>query len=632
MAGPPHHEFARGSDRNDCGAAPVPRRDVPWKIFLFCLLTLALPGLAHSQDSLRIESIGLGDYYSDAKPTPVRVHIPAASHAQSIELEFLVHSGNGPWHREITRTDRFTEHAEAAAGQSLEIEAPILIPQANWRELQVTASTADGQVIGSVSRELKDTTALANGPFLVAVYCTDDAICRKVQSQIAFGEKGASGARMDQNLRLTTFRDARVDWWAYRAAQTVVLAGPISGFSGGEREALENFTRSGGELVVLEEETADKDFLAAYRQGAPAPVAIQVGRGRIFRARSVASEDLGRIFSSGMTRRVVNETPSLPAQSSADRFLTRIGVAFTFPRLRWLMIWLAVYLLVVGPLNFAILRRMKRLEWGWASVCVLAALFTVGFYISGSARRPKNYTVDNATIYSLDEHSPVAVEYLSLRASAPERGDVRISVDDALLVMPVTDYRYAQRQADEEDGVDIGAGVTDKARMQKGWDVELGVPVIIRSPMLRWSIQDWDFEGFRKFPGTVHWTPTGKLKNETGLSFREAVYFDFSANKQYLFSSVAAAEEIDLAGVAASDIWERELLPNNQPQESLRLATRHQDGSFSIAEVPSWDFQIPKVGHMFAGLSDGPVPGVEMQPAGVHRTAKAVTIVYLGDK
>jgi hypothetical protein len=205
---------------------------------------LALPGLAHSQDSLRIESIGRGAYYSDAKPTPVRVHLPAASHAQSIEQEFLVRSGNGPWHREITRTDRFTEPVEAA-GQSLEIEAPILIPQANGRQLQVTASRADGQVIASVSRDLKDKAALANGPFLVAVYCTDDAICRNVQSQIAFGEKSASRARMDQNLRLTTFRGARGDWWTYRAAQTVVLAEPISGFSSGKREALESFTRSG---------------------------------------------------------------------------------------------------------------------------------------------------------------------------------------------------------------------------------------------------------------------------------------------------------------------------------------------------------------------------------------------------
>src|ERR1700683_4226335 len=116
---------------------------------------------------------------------------------------------------------------EAAAGQALEIEAPIFVPQANWRELQVTASTTGGQAIGSVRRDLKELTSLSNGPFLVAVYCTDDAICRNVQSQIAFGENGGSASRMNQNLRLTTFRGGRGDRGGDQGVQNNVVAGAI---------------------------------------------------------------------------------------------------------------------------------------------------------------------------------------------------------------------------------------------------------------------------------------------------------------------------------------------------------------------------------------------------------------------
>ena len=623
---------ACGSRRKDCDAARILAQMGPWKAALLCLLTLTLPGLARSQDSLRIESVGLGDYYTYTDPTPVRVHIPAVSHAQSLELEFVVRSGNNPWHREISRTDRFSKHLEAGAGRMLEIEAPIFIPSASWLELEVNGATADGQTIGSARRDLKDLKPLAGGPYLVAIYCTDDATCRNTQSQIAFGRNGASDSQMNPNLRLTTFRDAREDWWAYGPAKTLVLAGPISAFSSSELQAIENFTRGGGNLALLEDEIADKDFLAAYRQGASNSDAIQVGRGHLFRAKSVASQDLGRIIKSGTQGRIGRETPLLPLQPSADAFLTRIGVAFAFPRLRWLTIWLTVYLLVVGPLNFAILRRIKRLEWGWASVCVLAALFTVGFYLSGSSRRPKDYTVDNATIYSLDDRSPVALEYVGLRATAPQRGDVQISVNDGVVVVPTGRVQFGQSQGDGEQDVDIGAAMTDKARIQKGWDLELGTRLILKTPMLRWSFQDWDFEGFHKFAGTVHWTPAGKLKNETGVSFCEAVYFDFAANKQYRFSQVAAGQEIELAGVTASDIWERIKMSNDQFQESLRIVGRHHDGSFSITEVPSWSYQVPKAGHLFAGLSDEPVSGVEMRPAGEHRATKAVTIVYLGEK
>jgi hypothetical protein len=623
---PATEALGRESERNGCGSASLLR----WKTFLLCLFALILPGLARAQDALRIENIGLGNYYSHDEPTAVRVHIPAASHAQVVELEFIVHSGSSPWYREISRTDRFTEHVETTAGQPLEIEAPIMIPEANWRELQVTASTADGRAIGSVSRDLKDLTALERGPFLVAVYCTDDATCRNVQSQVAFGANDRSSSNMNRDLRLTTFRDAHAESWAYQAARTVVLAGPISGFSSGERQALENFTRGGGRLVVLEQETADKDFLAAYREGAPAPVAIQVGRGYLFRVRNVASEDLGRMFGRGVAGQTWSEAAKVPAEPSADRFLKRIGVAFAFPRLRWLTIWLAIYLLVVGPLNFAILRRIRRLEWGWVSVCVLAVLFTVGFYLSGSARRPKSYTVDNATIYSLDDRSPMAVEYISLRASAPERSVVRISVNDSVLVAPAAGFQYSQ--GDAEEGADIGAAMTDKARIQKGWDVELGTPVIITTPMLRWSFQDWNFQGFHRFPGTVHWTGSNKLKNETGISFSEAVYFDFTENKEYAFSGVAAGQEIDLAGVTASAIWKKTKMSNDPSQEGFTLATAHNEGPFSLTDLPSWDNRFPTTGHMFAGLSDEPIAGVEMQPAGTRRAAKAVTVVYLSEK
>jgi len=382
----------------------------------------------------------------------------------------------------------------------------------------------------------------------------------------------------------------------------------------------------------LEEETADKDFLTAYRQGATNPVATQVGRGHLLRVRSAASQDLGRLFGSGIDGRIMRQVPLMPLQDSADPFLVRVGVAFSFPRLRWLTIWLTIYLLVVGPLNFAILRRMKRLEWGWASVCVLAALFTVGFYLSGSARRPKHYTLDNATIYSLDDRSPVAVENVGLRATAPRWGDVQIFVNDDVVVVPSGRVRYEQSQGEGEQGVDIGAAMTDKARIQKGWDLELGTPVILRTPMLRWSFQDWDFEGFRKFPGTVHWTAAGKLKNDTGMSFREAVYFDFTANEQYVFRRVAAGQEIDLTDASVFDIWERIKMPNGQFQETLHLKTSHEDGSFSITELPSWSYQIPKMAQVFAGVSGEPVPDAELQPSGVDRSAMALTVVYLGEK
>jgi hypothetical protein len=587
------------------------------------MLIFSLP--ARSQDSMRV-GIGLGEYYSYSAPTPVQVRLPAASAARTIQLEFVVRSGSDQERRDIMRTDRFTKRVQVNAGQALEIEVPILIPQANWGVLDVTASEASGQLIASVSRELRDVTPFTNGQYLAAIYCQDQTTCQSVQAQVAFGGTSVENAEKNKYLRLATFREARPHWWAYSAASCVVLAGPIAGFSPAERQALEGYLRSGGNLALLEDQVADKDFLAAYRKDALGPAPIRVGRGRLVRLQSVGSKiPIPEVAPQMFARFGIVTAPS-GEQSVGGTLLRRTGVWFNFPRLRWLIIWLAIYVVVIGPINFAILRRLKRMEWGWTTMCALAALFAAGFYSSGAARRPKNYTLDNATIYWMDGRSPVALEDVGVRVSAPERGEARLAVNDDVVVIPGT-----LRSGDEPE-LEIGASMLNKARLLQGWNMEMGSPTVVQMPMLRWSFEDLSFQGFHSFPGTVHWTSQSKLKNETGVAFREAMLFDFSANKQYLLSAIAPGEEIDLAGMKFADIWTPQHAPNNE--FGVRIDSTRTDiiPPFSVAEVPYSSFQILNSGQMFAGLSDTPVSGTELEPAAVHRTATALTLVYLGDR
>jgi hypothetical protein len=621
MTGPGSELRARVSARSNCAAACL----LAWKAAALCVVMLIFSLPARSQDSIHV-GIGLGEYYSYSAPTPVQVYLPSASVARSIELEFVVRSGSDQERRDILRTDRFTKRVQVSAGQALEMEVPILIPRANWGVLDVTASAADGRLIASASRELRDVTPLTNGQYLVAIYCQEQPTCQNVQAQIAFGGSSEANSEKNKNRRLATFREPRADWWGYGAAQCVVLAGPIADFSQAERQALEDYLRSGGVLALVEDQLGDKDFLAAYRHGDVDSVAIQVGRGTLVRLPNVSSmlripELPGPTYAHDGFAAVLSSE-----RSTADALLRRTGVWFKFPRLRWLIIWLAIYLLIVGPINFAILRRLKRMEWGWTTMCVLAALFAVGFYLSGAARRPKNYTLDNATIYWMDGRSPVALEDVAVRVSTPERGDVRLAVNDDVVLIPGT-----LRSGDEPE-VEIGASMLNKARLLQGWNLDLSSPTLVQMPVLRWSFEDLSFQGFRRFPGTVHWTSQTKLKNDTGVAFREAMLFDFSANRQYVLSAIAPGEEIDLAGMKFADIWTPQHVPNNQ--FGIRIDSTRTDiiPPFSVAEVPYLGLQILNSGQMFAGLSDTPVPGADLQPAAVHRSTTALTLVHLGDR
>jgi hypothetical protein len=594
------------------------------KALILLLVALVAPVRTYSQDSLRIETVGLGGYYSGVVPVPVQIHVSAYSRPVSLRLEFTVRSGYSYGARGIVRTDHFFKSVSLPAGQASDVEVPVLIPQTPTGALDVMARSLDGRAVGSASQDFKTLQSLSQSQYLVAVYCQDDATCVSAESQIAFHGKGVPGT--DQ--RVTSFRAPRQHWWSYSLARAVVLAGPLAGFTQDERAALEDYARTGGILVILEDEIADKNFLAPYRMGAPTLAPIRIGRGHLYRLRSVASNDLAQPSFDSTFSKFANFVGYLTGQPSAEPLLNRVGVSFTFPRLRWLILWLSAYLLVVGPLNFFLVRRAKRLEWGWLTTCLLALVFAASFYFASSAGRPRNYTLDNATVYWMDSRSPVAVEDVGLRISSPRRGDVAVSVDDDVVAI-----NPGNAWPSGPSDVELGAEMTEKQRIQQGSNVDLGPPVTAVTAMLRWSTQDFQFEGFRKLDGTVHWISKNKLRNNSGISFREAIYVDFAENRQYLIPHVGPGEEIDLAALPSDLIWARKdpgigfgVLP------SPAFVVGAGRMPFSIDQFSYSGFQIESGSHIFAGLSDEPLPSTQLKIPVLPRAKVVLTIVDMDEK
>jgi hypothetical protein len=150
--------------------------------------------------------------------------------------------------------------------------------------------------------------------------------------------------------------------------------------------------------------------------------------------------------------------------------------------------------------------------------------------------------------------------------------------------------------------------------------------------MLRWSSEDLNFQGFHRFAGTVHWASQTKLRNDTGMAFRQAMLFDFSANRQYLLPALVPGQEIDLAEMKFGDIWTPDRQPSREFLRPFYYANADNSTPFSVAEVPYGGFQILNTGQMFAGVANDPVPGADLEPAAVQRSATALTLVYLGDR
>ncbi len=96
--------------------------------------------------------------------------------------------------------------------------------------------------------------------------------------------------------------------------------------------------------------------------------------------------------------------------------------AIRLPSATALAAFLIVYILVVGPVNYLALRRLRRLEWAWVSIPLTVVVFTVGVFLVGFGLRGGQERLLQLSIVQGVEGEPrgIATAYLAL--FSPIRG------------------------------------------------------------------------------------------------------------------------------------------------------------------------------------------------------------------
>lgn len=254
------------------------------------LLAAILSAAVHAQDAFHIEQVGLQDFDSVGAPTPVQIHVPAIAESQVLHLLFAFESGDYRTPSQWLRTDHFEKQLQVTAGQPLDMDVPIPLPAAGFYALRAVGIDAQGRTIGQdrIVRGLK----IRNGGSPVAIFCRDDSQCLETQAQISPILPTEQDAGTWRQLQFVFLKQLSGDWLVYRAAGAVVIAGSIPEMTSEQAGALEYYVRSGGILILLEKEAADNGFLAAYREGAPGPRPVAVGRGGLYRLSGLQSREL----------------------------------------------------------------------------------------------------------------------------------------------------------------------------------------------------------------------------------------------------------------------------------------------------------------------------------------------------
>ena len=491
------------------------------------LLVWTLTAAAPAWAEVTIESIGLEGHVSGRPGVlPVRVSVtnPAAQ-PQTLELTLRAFdSDQGGTGTE----DTFVGGVALGPGERRVLDLPILVAGAGYR-VEVTAR-AGGAVVGvaehTIARE-----AVVSGQ-LVALLCDNDAVCREAQSRVSFAGTDEDRVAKRRALTFVVVREPPAVWWRWGPAWTVVAARALRDVDA--RGALEAFARHGGRVVLVEDRLADAGFLAAYRGGEPGRPQ-PIGEGRVARVPSLGDAALDGLFTA---RVVTGQGEGRWASSPYDRseanwVVRRLARAPVFPALATLGLALVAYVVVVGVVNFGVLRRAGRPEWAWLTVPAIAILFAAAFYAGATRHRPRTFHLDEIALRWMDDRSPVAAIQETLRLSSAGRAAVRLDVPGEVVVTgPRALPAVAQMAA-------LGVQAPRAA-----WSVRLGPPLAVDVGLAPWSFRDVSVRATRRLSGTVR-LEEGVLRNETGEAFTQALFVE--PGWVYTLGSLPAGAAVELA-------------------------------------------------------------------------------------
>ena len=533
-------------NRVACNAAMRLR---PATLFLL-LFVFARTSFAADTVSVRISHFGLeGNYASPAEPT--WVEITAHNNTDRHAVFELVISEVNLENDALPVSEVVTVPAELAASETRVFDVPLHVVAQNHAVLYVQALSIEGHLLGRTGMSVGQRM---NGQ-IIAMLCATPDLCRAIRQSILLSGSSEEQTRKSSSLRLIQLTKPAPTGWAYSPADILILAAPMAQFSAAQRDALEIYIHRGGNLALVDDQLADSSpagqprFLDAYRSRAAEGKALSVGDGQFVHFKSVSSRSFSDHFRGlGVASSTPEEVRELVARvqisgvtGAPDQLrswlMRRLGTTFRFPSFLELLSWIIGYLVLVGVVNFIVLRRIGRPELGWVTMPVFAVLFSLLLYAVGARNHPSNFGIDEMTVYRLDSLSPLALTSSRVRISAPVRSIVTP-------VLPGNVVLGTGRRAPFPfGGIDYSSGRASPSLSE----VHLNTTWETSFPLRRWSFSDLEFEGQRRFAGTVTRDKLGRVHNETGLNYSQAIIAD--ERDVFFLGEFPAGAVVDLAHV-----------------------------------------------------------------------------------
>ncbi len=177
----------------------------------------------------------------------------------------------------------------------------------------------------------------------------------------------------------------------------------------------------------------------------------------------------------------VDVSPRMTRASNAAYALQNLP-ALELPSIGWLAGLLAIYILAVGPINYLILRRLRKLAWGWLTIPALTLLFSASAFVFAYNVRGSDVIVNKLSILNFGSRATQPVQsYVGI--FSPERTAYTLNFPGRSLASPIELQPM---------GFGGGGGMTLDSSVT---EIVEGDPVQLRGVQVnQWSMQGFQIE------------------------------------------------------------------------------------------------------------------------------------------
>jgi hypothetical protein len=143
----------------------------------------------------------------------------------------------------------------------------------------------------------------------------------------------------------------------------------------------------------------------------------------------------------GLWRRMLPaRTGSGPIVSDDSQLVSAVSQLpeLALPPVGGLAILLGAYILLIGPINYLVLKRLDRREWAWVTMPVLIVAFAAGAYGFGTFLRGSELIVNEVAIVRGSPGATEGTAQVYLGVFSPSRGTYQVNVPGGALMSAPT--------------------------------------------------------------------------------------------------------------------------------------------------------------------------------------------------